>query len=55
VEQPERRRRQDDEIAYFYPSRLAGEPAGPDEGGFDDLHVHPVSPLSVRVALTARF
>jgi hypothetical protein len=47
--------RKDDEIAYFYPSRLAGEPAGPDEGGFNDLHVHPVYPLSVRLALTARF
>jgi outer membrane receptor protein involved in Fe transport len=47
--------RDDDEIAYFYPSRLASEPAGPDEGGFDDLHVHPVYPISFRVALTARF
>jgi outer membrane receptor protein involved in Fe transport len=47
--------RDDDEIAYYYPSRLAGETAGPDEGGYNDLHVHPVSPISFRVALTARF
>jgi outer membrane receptor protein involved in Fe transport len=47
--------RDDDEIAYYYPSRLFGEPAGPDEGGFADLHVHPVYPISFRVALTARF
>jgi outer membrane receptor protein involved in Fe transport len=47
--------RDDDEIAYYYASRLATEPAGPDEGGFDDLHIHPVHPVSFRVALTARF
>ena len=47
--------RKDDEIAYLYPSRLAGEPAGPDEGGFDDVHVHPVYPINARIALTARF
>jgi hypothetical protein len=47
--------RTDDEIASFYPSRLLGEPAGPAEGGFDDVHVHPVSPISARIALTARF
>ena len=47
--------RKDDEIAYFYPSRLLGEPAGPDEGGIADVHVHPVYPVSFRVALSARF
>jgi outer membrane receptor protein involved in Fe transport len=47
--------REDSEIDYYYASRLAGEPAGPDEGGFDDIHFHPVAPLSVRAALTARF
>jgi hypothetical protein len=46
---------QDDEIAYFYPSRLAGEPAGPDDGGFNDVHLHPVYPISFRVVATARF
>jgi len=47
--------RKDSEIDYFYPSRLAGEPAGPDDGGFDDVHFHPVDPISFRIALTARF
>jgi outer membrane receptor protein involved in Fe transport len=47
--------RDDDEITYYYPSRLRGEPAGPDEGGFNDVHIHPVSPISARIALTARF
>jgi hypothetical protein len=47
--------RKDDDIEYYYPSRLAGEPAGPDEGGFADVHLHPVLPLSVRAGLTARF
>lgn len=45
----------DQEIAYYYPSRLRGEPAGPDEGGFNDVHFHPAYPISARVALTARF
>jgi outer membrane receptor protein involved in Fe transport len=47
--------RDDDEIAYYYASRLPDEAAGPDEGGYDDLHVHPVYPASFRLALTARF
>jgi outer membrane receptor protein involved in Fe transport len=47
--------RADSDIQYYYPSRLAGEPAGPDEGGVNDIHLHPVSPVSVRAALTARF
>jgi hypothetical protein len=38
------------EIDYFYESRLADEPAG-----VEDLHFHPVDPISLRVALTARF
>jgi outer membrane receptor protein involved in Fe transport len=42
--------RRDDDITYFYESRLAGEP-----GAVSDRHVHPVEPLSARVALTARF
>jgi hypothetical protein len=40
-----------DDIAYFYPSRLAGEPAG----GVTDVHVHPVEPIQVRVSLTAHY
>jgi hypothetical protein len=47
--------RGDDEIAYYYPSRLLGEAAGPDEGGFADVHVHPVYPISFRIGLSARF
>ena len=47
--------REDSEIDYFYESRLAGEPAGPDDGGYARSHFHPVDPISFRIALTARF
>jgi outer membrane receptor protein involved in Fe transport len=47
--------RDDSEIDYFYASRLAGEDAGPDEGGRNDNHFHPADPGSVRVSITARF
>jgi outer membrane receptor protein involved in Fe transport len=47
--------RDDSEIDYFYASRLQGEPAGPDEGGTNDIHFHPVDPISFRAMLTARF
>ncbi len=40
-----------DDITYFYTSRLPGEPAG----GVDDYHFHPVEPIQVRVAVSARF
>jgi outer membrane receptor protein involved in Fe transport len=50
------------DITYYYASRLRGEvidPADPrynaEEGGYNDLHFHPVEPLAARVALTARF
>jgi hypothetical protein len=43
------------DIAYYYPSRLRNEPVGPDDGGYNDIHFHPVEPVSVRVALTAHF
>lgn len=43
------------DIEYFYPSRLPGEPVGPDEGGFNDIHFHPSEPFSVRIGLFARF
>jgi outer membrane receptor protein involved in Fe transport len=43
--------RHDADITYYYPSRLPGEPAG----GVNDLHIHPVEPISGRVTLTARF
>jgi outer membrane receptor protein involved in Fe transport len=41
----------DNDITYFYPSRLAGEPAE----GVDDFHLHPVEPRSLRLTLTGRF
>jgi outer membrane receptor protein involved in Fe transport len=40
-----------DDIAYFYASRLPGEPAG----GVDDLHFHPVEPRAVRVGIRINF
>jgi hypothetical protein len=47
--------RDDSEIDYYYPSRLQGEAVGPDEGGYADIHFHPVEPIHARVILTARF
>lgn len=43
------------DIEYFYPSRLPGEGAGPDDGGFNDVHFHPAEPLSVRVGIAMAF
>ena len=37
--------RHDDEIQYFYTSRLQGEPAG----GVDDYHFHQFEPRTLRV------
>ncbi len=42
---------EDSDIAYFFDSRLTGEPAE----GVSDLHVHPVEPRAVRVTLNYRF
>ncbi len=39
------------DIDYYYASRLPGEAAG----GVNDIHFHPVEPLSVRLTLTANF
>lgn len=39
------------DVDYFYTSRLPGEPFA----GVDDIHTHPVEPLSVRFRLTANF
>ncbi len=36
------------DIAYFYPSRLSGEPAG----GVEDVHFHPLEPRSIRASVT---
>ncbi|MGL4400631.1 MAG: TonB-dependent receptor [Luteolibacter sp.] len=43
--------RDDNDIEYFYPSRLAGEPAV----GVEDVHLHPAEPRTFRVTLTRRF
>ena len=43
--------RHDSDIAYYYPSRLPGEPAG----GVNDTHFHPVEPISARVTISAHF
>jgi hypothetical protein len=43
--------RKDDDIAYFYASRLSGEPLD----GIEDVHFHPMEKPSVRATLTWRF
>jgi hypothetical protein len=40
-----------DDIAYYYQSRLAGEPAA----GVSDLHVHPAEPFQVRGGLMVHY
>ena len=47
--------RKDNDIEYFYPSLLAGEAPGPDDGGYNDIHLHPSEPRTFRVNLTKRF
>lgn len=43
--------RANDDIAYFYRSRLPGEPAS----GIVDTHVHPAEPRTFRASLTRQF
>jgi hypothetical protein len=43
--------RRNDDIAYFYASRLPGEPAG----GIEDKHSHPAEPRTFRASVTRRF
>ena len=43
--------REDNDIEYFYTSRLEGE----REEGFDDVHLHPTEPRTFRVRATYRF
>jgi hypothetical protein len=46
----------DRDIAYFYESRLQGEAPGPGEnGGYEDIHFHPVEPFGIRVGIERRF
>ena len=40
-----------DDIAYYYASRLRGEPAS----GVNDSHFHPVEPFEVRAGFTMRY
>jgi hypothetical protein len=39
------------DIDYLYTSRLPGEPAE----GIDDIHTHPLVPLTLRASFTASF
>lgn len=41
----------DNDITYFYESRLPGEPAE----GVADYHFHPVEPRALRLTLAAEF
>lgn len=43
--------RKNNDIAYFYTSRLPGEPAE----GVDDVHFHPAEPRALRFTVTRRF
>ncbi|MBS0660451.1 MAG: TonB-dependent receptor plug domain-containing protein [Verrucomicrobia bacterium] len=43
--------RRNDDIAYFYTSRLPGEPAG----GIDDVHRHPAEPRTFRFTVSRRY
>jgi hypothetical protein len=43
--------RQNNDISYFYTSRVAGEPLG----GVEGVHVHPSEPRTVRVSARLRF
>jgi outer membrane receptor protein involved in Fe transport len=43
--------RKNNDITYYYTSRVAGEPLG----GVDGLHVHPAEPRTVRVTARMRF
>jgi len=43
--------RKDSAIDYYYASRLPGE-AG---DGINDIHFHPVEPVSFRLTLTAQY
>jgi hypothetical protein len=42
---------EDDDITYFYASRLAGETTE----GVEDLHLHPMEPRTVRAYVSWRF
>ncbi|MDH3982878.1 MAG: hypothetical protein OEV02_01610 [Gammaproteobacteria bacterium] len=39
---------EDQDIDYYYASRLAGEPVE----GVEDVHLHPMEPRTVRASIT---
>ena len=41
----------DNDITYFYSSRLPGEPAA----GIEGVHFHPLEPRTIRASLAVRF
>ncbi len=43
--------RANDDIAYYYTSRLRGEPAA----GLNDIHLHPAEPRMVRCSIMRKF
>lgn len=43
--------RSDSDIDYYYASRLPGEP----DGGIEDVHFHPVEPISMRAGVMIKF
>lgn len=43
--------KQNNDISYFYTSRLPREPAE----GVDDFNIHPAEPRQIRVTATYRF
>lgn len=43
--------RDDSDVEYYYPSRLPGEPLG----GIEDVHFHPVRPVSARLVAVWRY
>ncbi len=45
----------DADVEYAYASRRFGEPSGPDDGGYADVHFHPAEPFALRLAVTTRF
>ena len=42
--------RRDHDIHYYYESRVR-----PGDAASEQIHFHPVEPIQVRIALTARF
>lgn len=43
--------RNDNDIEYYYPSRVSGEPPS----GLNDVHLHPAEPRTLRISLTRHF